>query len=485
MIRLIWFGLAIFLSIPTVQAAPGDRIRPGQSVVRIEATGQLPNYVMPWAPGRMTGGVGSGFVIADNRILTNAHVVSHARFITVSKQGDPKPYTATVEHIAHDADLAMLRVYDETFFEGMSPLAIGGIPALESTVSAFGYPIGGDRISVTRGVVSRIDFQPYAHTGADSHLTIQIDAAINPGNSGGPVLQDGKVVGVAFQGFSGDVAQNVGYMIPTPVINRFLQDVENGNYDRYVDLALTYSPLFNPAARQALGLEEPDRGVLVGTVFGGGSADGFIEQGDVLLSIEGFPIASDGTVELENENIELAEIVERKFLDDTIRVELLRNRELLEVEIPLKPFPFLLMGNSYRDEPPFVTFGGLVFQPVDRDLIDAFNPGDFRLRFLFNTFLVDHIYRERPELIVLSSILADEINSHANEFRFQILDTINGETVRNLADVARLLAEPAEFYVFRFLGDGRPLVLEASEVEKATDRINDRYRVTKTKHLQP
>ena len=45
---------------------------------------------------------------------------------------------------------------------------------------------------------------------------MQIDAAINPGNSGGPVLQEGKVVGVAFQGYSGDVAQNVGYMIPTP-----------------------------------------------------------------------------------------------------------------------------------------------------------------------------------------------------------------------------------------------------------------------------
>lgn len=472
------------MAICAVQASTEERIRPGQSVVRIEATGQLPNYVMPWAPGRMSGGVGSGFVIAGNRILTNAHVVSHARFITVSKQGDPKPYPATVEHIAHDADLAMLRVYDETFFEGMTPLEIGGIPALESTVSAFGYPIGGDRISVTRGVVSRIDFQTYAHTGADSHLTIQIDAAINPGNSGGPVLQDGKVVGVAFQGFSGDVAQNVGYMIPTPVINRFLQDVENGVYDRYVDLALTYFPLFNEAARRALGVEESDVGVLVGTVFGGGSADGFIKSGDVLLSIDGFPIASDGTVELENENVELAEIVERKFLGDKIAVEVLRNGELLTLEFPLKPFPFLLMGSSYRDEPPFVTFGGLVFQPVDSDLIEAFNPGDFRLRFLFNTFLVDHLYRERPELVVLSSILADEINSHANEFRFQILDTINGEPVRDLADVARLLEEPSEFYVFRFLGDARPLVLEASEVEKASARIKERYRVTKTKHLE-
>ncbi|MEZ5431637.1 MAG: serine protease [Verrucomicrobiales bacterium] len=85
----------------------------------------------------------------------------------------------------------------------MTPLEIGGIPKLNTTVTAVGYPIGGDRISVTRGVVSRIDFRPYSHSAVDNHLTIQVDAAINPGNSGGPVLQDNKVVRVAFQGFSG------------------------------------------------------------------------------------------------------------------------------------------------------------------------------------------------------------------------------------------------------------------------------------------
>ena len=61
------------------------------------------------------------------------------------------------------------------------------------------------------------------------------------------------MVGVAFQGYSGDVAQNVGYMIPTPVIHRFLKDVEDGHYDRYMDLTIRYHPLHNPAMRRALG----------------------------------------------------------------------------------------------------------------------------------------------------------------------------------------------------------------------------------------
>src|SRR5207302_6990596 len=137
---------------------------------------------------------------------------------------------------------------------------------------------------------SRIDFQTFAHSAADMHLAIQIDAAINPGNSGGPVMQEGKVVGVAFQGYSGDVAQNVGYMIPTPVINRFLKDIEDGHYDKYMDLSITTLNLQNPAMRNALGLKDDDRGVFVSSVAAAGCSAGVLKVGDVLLAVDGLPI---------------------------------------------------------------------------------------------------------------------------------------------------------------------------------------------------
>src|SRR6202011_1228632 len=146
----------------------------------------------------------------------------------------------------------------------------GGLPIVQSTVDVFGYPIGGSRLSVTHGIVSRVDFQNYTYSGVDQHLAVQIDAAINPGNSGGPVLQDGKVVGVAFQGFSGDVAQNVGYMIPTPVIQHFLDDIKDGHYDRYMDLSIGIQNTLNPAMRKALGLKDDDRGVMVSSVQSAG-----------------------------------------------------------------------------------------------------------------------------------------------------------------------------------------------------------------------
>ncbi len=478
MFRLL---LAVYsaLTLASIQAAPIAK-----SLVRVEATFQDPTYKAPWSPGSVGGGVGTGFVISGQRILTNAHVVSNAKFLTVFKEGDPNPHPARVLHVAHDCDLALLGVEESDFFKGTTPLAFGGIPAIESTVSVYGYPIGGNRLSVTRGIVSRIDFQPYSHSGIDAHLAIQIDAAINPGNSGGPVMQDGKVVGVAFQGFSGDVAQNVGYMIPTPVIRRFLADVEDGSYDRYVDLALRYHTLFNPAARAALGIKDDSTGVLVGSVFEGGSAAGIVKPGDVLLEIDGLPVASDGTIPMDGDSVELAEVVERKFKGDSVKLKLLRGGQPLEVVVPLShPWPFTLQANTYDERPRFVVFGGLVFQPADQNFMSELQPDELRLRYMFDYFVDDAVFKERPELVVLSSVLADSVNAYASDFRFSVVDEINGRKVRRIDDVAAAFDDAADYYVIRFVGEGRPIVLERKAVEQSRERILARYGVTQERNL--
>ena len=135
-----------------------------KSLARINNTAQEFNYRVPWLPGPIGGGSGTGWAVAKDRLMTNAHVVSNARLLTVEKEGDPKKYVATVEHIAHDCDLAILKVEDKDFWKDVKPFPIGGVPEIETTVSVYGYPIGGDRLSVTRGVVSRIDFRTYSHS---------------------------------------------------------------------------------------------------------------------------------------------------------------------------------------------------------------------------------------------------------------------------------------------------------------------------------
>src|SRR5712671_6801385 len=471
---------------PIVVAAPkqpNGKIQ--KSLVRITSTEVEPDYRAPWNSGSIGRGVGAGFVISGNRILTNAHVVSNSRYLTVEREGDPNKYPAKVLFVAHDCDLALITVDSPNFYKNMLALKFGGIPELESTVSAYGYPIGGERMSVTTGIVSRIDFQLYTHSSIDQHLAIQISAQINPGNSGGPVMQKTKVVGVAFQGYSGDVAQGVAYMVPTPVINRFLKDVSDGHYDGYVDLGITYGKLQNPAQRKFLGLKDDGRGVLVETVVAAGPCAKILRPGDVLLSIDNHPIASDGNVELEGERVEMPEVVERKFKRDSVKFDIWRGKQSTSGSVQLDNVPpYLIQAHRYDVRPRYVLYGGLLFQPLNLDLLEAYRPTDLRLRHFFEYFVVEQLYLQHPDVIVLTNILPDPINTYLAPYRGGIVDEINGKKVRTLDELASALSETPEHFVIRMIGDGPPLVLDRNKVESARERIKARYNVLKEQNLE-
>ena len=133
-------------------------------------------------------------------IVTNAHSVSYATTLQVRLQGTSDKVLARILTVAHDCDLALLTVDEPGFWKAAPALELGSLPYLHDEVIVVGYPLGGEQISITAGVVSRIDHSTYAASNKD-HLVVQVDSAINGGNSGGPVFDTatGKVVGVAFQ----------------------------------------------------------------------------------------------------------------------------------------------------------------------------------------------------------------------------------------------------------------------------------------------
>ena len=169
---------------PFFGAACHDR----KSRCSIMTFSQQPDWDEPWNDSRVRGSTACGFVIEGNRNMTNAHVVSWAKQIQVRRFQDSRPHLAEVAYIGHDCDLAVLTVEDPSFFEGLDPLPIGVLPKVRSVVNTIGYPAGGEQISFTSGVVSRIELINYVQPGNRSLLAVQTDAAINPGNSGGPVL---------------------------------------------------------------------------------------------------------------------------------------------------------------------------------------------------------------------------------------------------------------------------------------------------------
>jgi hypothetical protein len=297
------------------------------------------------------------------------------------------------------------------------------------------------------------------------------------------VLQDGKVVGVAFQGFSGDVAQNVGYMIPTPVVKHFLKDVEDGTYDRYMDLSIGTFTLQNPGYRRALGLKDDDRGVVVSTVGSASVAHGKLEVGDVLLKIDGVAIESDGMVTLEGERVQMAEVAERKYKGDTVKFDLLRGGKPMAVDVKFdRAWPYTYQANSYEPAR-YIVFGGLLMQPMNRNLLMAYQFSNPRVGYIYQHFIEDELYKEREEVIILTAILPDTINTYCDEFREGIVEKVNGKEIRTLNQLAAALAEQPEQYVIEFEGIGRPLVMQRSDIEAARDRIGKRYNVRQEQFL--
>jgi len=454
------------------------------SIVRIEVATQVPNYQEPWKAGNFGGGIGTGFLIAPNRFLTNAHVVSNARRILITVHGSPRKHPARILYIAHDCDLALLEVMDATPFLGMTPLQIGTVPQLESQVRVIGYPVGGNRISVTRGVVSRIDFRPYSHTRADQHLIVQIDAAINPGNSGGPVLQNGKVVGVAFQGLRS--ADNTGYMIPPPVIKRFLTDIKDGSYDQYVDLGLNEFPLFNPAMRQKFGLNQTAPGVLIAHVNPDGSCGGVVKDNDILTAINGKAVDAAGNILIDGEKVNLNEIVERKFSGDTITLSLIRDGKAIEKTAKLKPFPPARMyAVQYDVKPRFTTFAGLVLQPLDRNLYAAHSFTNTRVRRLFAHYIDEEIFKKRKDIVILTRVLADPVNTHISGHVGTAIESINGHKIKTLEQAHQLLhpETPPEFFEIKCEGIGRPIIIPGNQAKAASKRTEANYGINISHNL--
>jgi len=416
------------------------------------------------------------------RIVTNAHVVRNASTVRARASFGPHVVSCEVEWLSLPLDLALLKISEgdwgdfckgwsiddlssnaalansegksgedgkDSVSNAPSDMAVAGdnngknnaaatsnkkssnsicitlssgLPKLDENVTCVGFPQGGTQISVTRGVVSRID--------VDAHyvLRIQIDAAINPGNSGGPVFDEqGHVVGISSSHLRG--AGNIGYIIPSKIVAMFLQMCMDGMEvkveDRFSGLGelvvrtdnfeeeAKHVPgipnlkihgsqsLESKALRRHLGLEALDLsgGVrivgAVGSTMGPESKDvsagsdmkqendsngsngdstegkihndgGYLKGNDVLLAINNIPIGMDGTIQLSptrpDERINFRSLVTCQRVGSKVSLDVMRDGKRRDLEVVLDMSKFLVSQYDDFDAVPlYVVVGGCVF----------------------------------------------------------------------------------------------------------------------------
>jgi S1-C subfamily serine protease len=452
-----------------------------QATVKITKTFITPNYCTPWKMKGYNTSVGSGAIINGKLILTNAHVVCDATFIEVQKENDPVSYEAEVLYVGHDCDLALLKVKDDKFFNDTVNLDFGKIPALRSKVTTYGYPVGGERISITEGIVSRIEIGLYSHSKKAALLMIQTDAAINAGNSGGPVIQDGKIAGIAFQAIAD--SSNIGYMIPTLIIQHFLDDVRDGVYDGFPDIGILTDNLLNPAYRDYLGMKENQTGVAVTHVLKGFGSENLVKKGDVILSIDGKTIANDSTIGFGDGRILFTILIDQKQTGESVVLELLRDKQIKKIKITAgKVKARIPWFEEFETRPEYYIFAGIVFQPLNREFLKCWDKwwhkADRRMLYYFLYHDRDNISPEKSEFVFINQVLPDEVNTYVSDVNDLIVDKINGKKITNLSDVVDALKKPnGNYHLIETEGNNKPILIKASNVAEANNRILKKYEI--------
>jgi S1-C subfamily serine protease len=448
------------------------------SVVKVFATVSRPDLWRPWTKNAPYETTGSGVVIEGRRILSNAHVVQHASQVQVQANQAGDKLSATVETIAPGIDLAVLKLDDESFFDTHPPLPRAKeLPEIKDVVMTYGYPEGGTTLSITKGIVSRIEFTAYSYFVAG--LRIQIDAAINPGNSGGPAVAGDRMIGLAFSHLGG--ADNIGYIIPCEEIELFLQDLADGRYDGKYSMYDQIQTLENAALRASLKLDKSVEGVMIHEPASREPAYP-LKEWDVIARIGDVPVDNQGMVRLEpNLRLGFQYLIQRFAKNGKVPLTVVRAARELPVELPLGTTRPMVIPGLLAGYPSYFVYGPLVFSVATRECLEAMSAGEgawHKWNAEAGSPLAsrknDRPAFEGERLVFISSpFLPHKLaKGYGNPFSF-VVKTVNGIPVKNFNHLVEILRDARnEFITVQYdrIG-GETMVFPRAEMAAATEEI--------------
>ena len=444
-----------------------------KALVKVYTSHQLFDYLSPWQYGQSANSTATGFIIDGERIITNAHAVLNSKFLQVRKEGDSKKYKAVVKFTSEEYDLALVEIEDKSFFKGTVPLKLGTLPEIQEKLTVYGYPLGGDKLSTTQGIVSRMEHNTYTLTNR-KFLIGQTDAAINSGNSGGPVVSKGNVVGVAFAGLNS--ADNIGYFIPVNILNNFLEDIKDGKYDGSPLLGLEWLELESPSHRRMLGIEDKTGGILIKKVFKNSPFEGVLQKNDVLMKLDNYPIEYDGTIEFrKNEKTDFSYVNQQKKYGDNLSYEIIRDKKTKtgQVKLEKKDIKYTVVTEVTIETPPsYMVYGGLLFEPLTSNYMAGV------IEKLGSVYDREELYKDYKELVVLVRVLPFDVNLGYTDAVNQIIVKVNGEKYKDFKDFAQKVKNVKSGFIIFENDNGDEIVLDVKEVEEQREALMQNYNIS-------
>lgn len=451
---------------------------PTQSVIKIFVSASKPDYQYPWQTSQREQSSGSGVIIKDNYIITNAHVISDAKFIQVKKDNSSKKYIAKIKYVSHQADLALLEVKDKTFFTNTKPLSFTQKVSTGDNVTVFGFPIGGDSLSTTKGVVSRIE--PYSYVWShEKMLAIQVDASINSGNSGGAAVNsNNEIIGIVMQSLSNDETDNIGYIIPSLIVNTFLEDIKDNKVDGYDNGSIKIQKLNNEVLKEYYNIKD-NQGV---AVYKTEKSETSLKVGDIILEIENKKVSNDETVQTQYGKQKLNYYFHTKPVGDTIALKIRRDIKVLNIDYTLKRKHEIIKKELFK-EPRYIVFGGLVFSPLTENYLKKLEVNPLLFKIFYE--LKDKAKHAKEGVIVLADKFEHNVNESYSPYAYMV-HTVNGIKVKDFNHFVNIIDNIKDKYTvidFLYVADMK-YVFNTKEARESFEEIKNIYGLNTDRRVE-
>ncbi|MFC1669229.1 PDZ domain-containing protein [Spirochaetota bacterium] len=452
-------------------------------VVKITVAYQSYDYNSPWQKRNVKKHTIAGCVIDGQRILTVSYSLVNHVFVEVTKKGGTRKYAAEVVVKDYHNGLAILKVKDKEFFSDLKAPEI----------------FKGKSISAGKTMVYRWDrmgsFKKYSAELNKSSIRFfnpkcgvlmhQFSTGMIKGGNGVPVFVNGKLAGITT---GADGKNKTIYVIGVDVIQRMLADLSDGTYEGY--------PFFwvkgvaiesDEGLREYLGMSKNDEGVLVTYVPAISSGAGSLKRNDVILSINGVNINDNGMYQSEKYgSLNYAGLLFLdKFVGDTIKMRVLRNKKKRDISFKLKQIPdncCKIPLISYDSQPNYYILGGLIFQELSIGYMETWGAqwkqkANKRLLYWFENITAIWAKPDINRIVVLNRVLPFPINNGYQGKREIILEKVNGKKIKDLLDFKRIVGSlSSRFIRLDFIG-GDTIILDRKEVESSEAFLLRRYNI--------
>jgi S1-C subfamily serine protease len=483
-VKPIFLALVFLLmAVPIFAGDDSDSVE--NTPVRLHVTYQENNYSSPWKQRKSGSRSGYGCVLSSRRILTTADIVKDSTMIKVEKPSGKEYYPGRVEVIDYDIDLAVVSVQDESFFDGLRPVEMDPRIRIDQPVK-FLVMENSNKIRAIPGEIVKISVENY-FLGPDKYLTY--GAAVNFEDRGGgwsePVFSGDKLIGLTMS-YSGK--KQYATIIPASIINRFLAAARPGGYIGFPHHGFIGAGVRDPIFREYLQLPPRGGGLYISSIYPGGSADGVLREGDVLVSVDGFPIDVDGYyINPDWGSIDYRDLFSRFHSPgEDIEVGIFRGGKNLKKKIKLaRPdlSDYLIPPYSGGEPPEYLIVGGLIFQELTADYLkDWGEKWQTKANKKYLYYYTYHSRRPEPgreRIVILNKILPDRINLGYQSLADLVLAEVNGLPISKIGDVKEALNHPEKgFYRFTFEEFDQELILPVDSLPAADRRIGEQYGIS-------